>query len=174
MAEDIKSQGFFTNTIKGNDLSYSPGCGGYGALACYLPAAFRYMAYKIPASYFVVKNRQLILQNNSFKTYIDAGYNGICDHSNGASADYDVYLAYDWNGTFDINKITTVAHILGATTLPFYMKFDDTQLPQPDNLAWTGFIWVITDLLTTGRMLGGIPYDTQIYKTTNYDFDERL
>jgi hypothetical protein len=173
-AQDVKSQGFFTNNTKGNDFAYSPGCGGSGAVMCHLPASFRYMAYKIPASAFVVKNRQLILQNNGFKQYYDAGFDGICGHSNGASANYDVYLAYDWNGTFDITKTTNKVRILGTATLPFYMTFNDAQLPQPDNIKWTGYIWVITDLLATGMMIGDKPFDEKIFKTSNHDFDERL
>lgn len=174
-AKDQISQGFFTNTIKGFDFDFSPGCGGFGAGACYLPASFRYMAYKITNSGFIVKNRQLILQNIDFKQYANAGNDGICPNSNGASQPYTVYLAYDWNGVApETNKLTANRVVSGVATLPFYMQFNELELPQPNSLLWTGFIWVIVDLGATGRMIDGRAQDSKLFKVTNHDYDERL
>lgn len=174
-AKDQETQGFFTNTVKGFDFDFSPGCGGFGAGACYLPAGFRYMAYSITNSGFVVKNRQLILQNIDFKQYANGGNDGICANSNGASLQYDVYLAYDWNGTAPVAaNLTAKRTIDAAATLPFYMRFNELEIPQPSSLLWTGLIWVIVDLGATGHMIGGKPADSKLFKVTNHDYDERL
>lgn len=174
-ALDIPVIGYPKNLVRGSDFNYSPGCGGMGAGFCYLPANFSYIWWRIFATNFVVKNRKLVLQNTNFKAYTNGGNNGLCPNSEGISQDYDIVLSYaSDSGDFTPAREAARVTIPGSQTLPFEVQFDDLQLPQPDNVLWTGIFTVIIDLKTTGRMIGGITQQTIVMKTVDYDYDERL
>lgn len=174
-ATDIPVLGYPKNLVRGSDFTYSPGCGGSGAGFCYLPASFDYIWWRIYATNFVVKNRKLVLQNISFKSYLNAGFDGICANSEGASQDYDIVLSYaaDSGDISEANEASRVT-ISGAQTIPFEVEFDVTQIPQPDDPRWNGIFIVIIDLKATGRMIGGVAQTAQVLKTVDYDYDERL
>lgn len=174
-AKDIIVQGYPKNLVRGSDFSYSPGCGGSGAGFCYLPASFSYIWWRIFATNFVVRNRRLVLQNISFKSYANAGNNGLCPNSEGASQDYDVVLSYasDPSNINAANELTRVT-IPGSQTIPFELEFSAIQIPQPTDPRWNGIFLVIIDLKTTGRMIGGLAQTAQVLKTVDYDYDERL
>lgn len=174
-ALDIPVIGYPKNLVRGSDFAYNPGCGGMGAGVCYLPANFTYIWWRIYATNFVVRNRKLVLQNIDFKSYLNAGNNGICPNSNGASVDYDVILSYasdplDFSAANEATRIT----IPGSQTLPFELLFDATQIPQPDDPRWTGIFTVIVDLKASGRMIDGHAQTDNVLKTVDYDYDERL
>jgi hypothetical protein len=173
---DVRPQGFPKNFIRGSDFSFSPGCGGSGAGACYNPAAYRYMWWRVFPTNFAVKNRRLILQNISFKSYLDAGSDGFCAHSNGASQNYDVLLCYQQprGDVLDPAQVKSRTTISAGATLPFYIDFADIKMPQPADALWGGLIYVVIDLGATGRMVDGRVATSTAMKTTNYDYDERL
>lgn len=173
-ASDVTVLGYPKNLVRGTDFDYSPGCGGMGGAGCQIPAAFRYIYWPIFATNFVTKNRQLILQNTFFKSHLDGGAGGGCAHTEGASTDYDVLLVYDAaGGVFSEDDVTARITIPGAQTVPFELVFNDDQIPQPTNLAWQGLFYVVIDLYATGRMVRA-GETTMVFKTTNYDYDERL
>jgi hypothetical protein len=174
--KDVRAQGYPKNFIRGGDFAYSPGCGGAGAGACYLPATFRYMWWRVYPTNFTVKNRRLILQNISFKSYLNAGSDGVCANSNGASQNYDILLCFQQpnSDVMDPLQVKTRKTISGAATLPFYVDFNDLQLPQPSDALWGGLVYVVIDLGTTGRMVDGRSAISTAMKTTNFDYDERL
>lgn len=167
--------GYPKNLVRGSDFTYSPGCGGNGAGQCFLPATFSYIWWRIYATNFVVHNRKLVLQNTDFKSYLDAGNDGLCPHSEGASVDYDIVLSYasDEGDLSPANECTRIT-IPGSQTLPFEIEFNDTQLPQPTDPRWTGIFTVVIDLKATGRMIGSTTQTSQVLKTVDYDYDERL
>lgn len=175
-AQDIKITGFPKNQIRGSDFTYSPGCGGSGAGACYNPASFRYIWWYIYPTAFLVRNRKLVLQNVDFKSYLDAGNDGICSHSNGASQDYDVLLCYQppSGDVLDEDDVKTRITIPGAQSLPFNMEFEGDAIPQPTDANWSGVFYAVIDLKTTGRMIDGRTATNTVFKTVNYDYDERL
>lgn len=174
-AQDIKIVGYPKNLVRGNDFGYSPGCGGMGGGSCILPAAFSYIWWRQYATSYITRNRRFTLLNIEFKSYLNAGSDGICPNSNGASQDYDIVLSYaadplDFSEANEAGRIT----IPGAQTLPFEVTFENDQIPQPADPRWNGIFTVIIDLKATGRMIDGRPQDQPVMKTTNYDYDERL
>lgn len=174
-ARDIPVQGYPKNLVRGSDFDYSPGCGGSGGGSCTLPAGFRYIWWRIYATSFVVRNRKFTLLNTDFKSYLNAGSDGICANSEGASQDYDVLLVYQADGgIFVEDDVAARVTIPGAQTLPFELTFEGDQIPQPTHPSWGGIFYVVIDLKTTGRMIGGLPATAVVMKTTDYDYDERL
>lgn len=174
-ATDIKVTGYPKNLVRGSDFSFSPGCGGMGAGACYLPASFRYIWWRVYATNFVVRNRKLTLQNIDFKSYANAGSDGFCPNSNGASQDYDILLVYQADGGIFVEAdVTARVTVSGSQTLPFEVTFEGDKIPQPTSPSWTGIFYVVVDLKETGRMLGGRPATLPVLSTVNYDYDERL
>lgn len=172
---DLQLQGFPKNQLRGYDFAYSPGCGGSGAGFCYLPASFRYIWWRVYANSSLVFNRKFTLLNTDFKSYLNAGFDGICANSQGASQDYDVLLVYQADGgIFTEDMVVSRTTVSGSATLPFYLDFNSNQIPQPNNVNWGGIFYVVIDLKATGRMIGGVPATAQVMKTTNYDYDERL
>jgi hypothetical protein len=174
-AQDIPVLGYPKNLVRGSDFDYSPGCGGMGAGFCYLPASFSYIWWRIFATNFVVKNRKLVLQNIDFKSYLNAGSDGICPNSEGASQPYDIVLSYaadplDFTPENEACRIT----IPGDQTMPFEVEFNSLQIPQPDDPRWNGIFTVMIDLKTTGRMVGGVAQTAIVMSTVDYDYDERL
>ena len=173
-AQDIPVIGYPKNLVRGSDFDYSPGCGGLGGGGCQIPATFRYIWWRIYGTNFIVKNRQLILQNGYFKSYLNGGPAGGCDNSEGASVDYDVLLVYQADGgVFIEDDVVSRVTIPGGQTVPFELVFNDTQIPQPTHPSWGGIFYVVIDLYATGRMVRAAA-TTQVFKTTNYDYDERL
>lgn len=174
-AQDITVLGYPKNLVRGSDFTFSPGCGGSGAGFCYLPANFTYLWWRIYATNFVVRNRRLVLQNIDFKSYLNAGSDGICPNSEGASQSYDVVLSYasDPSNITAANEVTRIT-IAAGQTLPFELEFNATQIPQPDDARWNGIFLVIIDLKATGRMIRGVAQTAQVLKTVDYDYDERL
>lgn len=174
-AQDITITGYPKNLVRGSDFAYSPGCGGSGAGFCYLPANFTYIWWRIYATNFVVRNRKLVLQNIDFKSYLNAGNDGICPNSEGASQPYDVVLSYA-SDPLDFTPANEAARVTipGGQTLPFEIEFNELQIPQPKDPRWTGIFTVIIDLKATGRMIGGRAQTAQVLKTVDYDYDERL
>lgn len=174
-ATDVTKKGYPKNLVRGSDFSYSPGCGGMGGGSCTDPANFRYIWWRIFATNFVVHNRKLTLLNTTFKSYANAGSNGSCANSNGASQDYDVLLVYQADGgIFVEDDVTSRVTIPGGETLPFEVTFEGDEIPQPDSEKWTGIFYVVIDLKATGRMIDGHAATDMVLKTTNYDYDERL
>lgn len=179
-ATDVTKKGYPKNLVRGNDFSYSPGCGGAGGGSCVLPASFRYIYWPIYGTNFVVYNRKLTLLNTDFASYANAGNNGFCPNSNGASQDYDIILAYQppgFSGTPDVldeDQVVSRVTISAGASLPFEVTFEDREIPQPDSLLWGGIVYVVIDLGTTGRMVEGHAATDMVLKTTNYDYDERL
>lgn len=173
-AGDLTKKGYPKNLVRGSDFSFSPGCGGLGGGGCQLPATFRYIWWRIFGTNFLVYNRKLTLQNTDFKSYLNAGSDGFCPNSEGASVDYDVLLVYSADGgVFTEDDVVSRVTVPGAQTLPFELEFNDIQIPQPDDPRWTGIFYVVIDLGTTGRMVRATS-TTTVMKTTNYDYDERL
>jgi hypothetical protein len=173
-ARDVPVLGYPKNLVRGSDFDYSPGCGGLGGGSCGIPADFRYIWWRIYATNFLTKNRQLILQNSYFKSHLDGGAGGGCAHTEGTSVDYDVLLVYQADGgIFTEDDVTARVTIDGAQTLPFEIVFNDSQIPQPTHPSWGGIFYVVLDLYETGRMVRAAS-TTQVFKTTNYDYDERL
>lgn len=174
-AQDITVLGYPKNLVRGSDFTFSPGCGGSGAGFCYLPANFTYIWWRIFATNFVTRNRKLVLQNIDFKSYANAGNDGICPNSEGASQDYDIVLSYasDPSNITAANEVTRITIPAGAT-LPYEIEFNATQIPQPTDPRWNGIFLVIIDLKATGRMIGGRAQTAIVLKTVDYDYDERL
>lgn len=173
-ATDIKITGYPKNLVRGSDFGFSPGCGGMGAGACYLPASFRYIWWRIFATNFVVYNRKITLQNIDFKSYSDTAV-GICAHNNDVSQDYDILLVYQADGgIFTEADVAGRITIPGSQTIPFEVTFENVKIPQPTDGRWTGIFYVVIDLKTTGRMIGGRPSYLPVLSTVNYDYDERL
>lgn len=173
-ARDVPVLGYPKNLVRGSDFDYSPGCGGMGGGSCGVPATFRYIWWRIYGTNFITKNRQLILQNTYFKSHLDGGVGGGCAHTEGASVDYDVLLVYQADGgVFTEDDVTARITIDGAQSLPFELVFNDVQIPQPDDPRWGGIFYVVIDLYETGRMVRAVE-TSQVFRTTNYDYDERL
>lgn len=174
-AQDITVLGYPKNLVRGSDFTFSPGCGGSGAGFCYLPANFTYLWWRIFATNFVTRNRRLVLQNLDFKSYLNAGFDGICANSEGASQDYDIVLSYasDPSNINAANEVTRIT-IAAGQTLPYEIEFTASQIPQPTDPRWNGIFLVIIDLKATGRMIGGRAQTAQVLKTVDYDYDERL
>lgn len=176
-ATDVTKKGYPKNQVRGSDFSYSPGCGGIGGGSCVLPATFRYIYWPIYGTNFAVYNRKLTLLNTTFKSNLNAGNNGFCPNSNGASQDYDILLCYqppDFSGVLDPVNIVGRATVPAAATLPFEVTFEGDQIPQPSSLLWGGIVYVVIDLYETGRMIDGNGQRSMVLKTTNFDYDERL
>lgn len=173
-ASDLIKQGYPKNLVRGSDFLYSPGCGGMGGGSCGIPATFRYIWWRIYASNFVVRNRKFVLQNTTFKSYLDSGPGGGCDHNEGASVDYEVLLCYQADGgIFTEADVVSRVTVSGAQTLPFELEFNGDAIPQPTSTSWTGIFYVVIDLQATGRMVRASSTSV-VMKTTNYDYDERL
>lgn len=175
-ATDVKITGYPKNQIRGSDFTYSPGCGGAGGGSCVSPASFRYIWWYIYPTSFIVKNRKLVLQNLDFKSYLDAGSDGFCAHSNGASQDFDVLLVHQppSGDVQDETYVKTRVTIPGSQVLPYNIQFEADSIPQPTDSLWSGVFYVVVDLKTTGRMVDGHLATDTLFKTVNYDYDERL
>ena len=173
-ATDVTVTGYPKNLVRGKDFDFSPGCGGMGAGQCYTPASFRYIWWRIFATNWVVRNRKLTLQNIDFKAY-DVNPSGLCTYNNGTSQDYDVLLVYQADGgVFVESDVAARVTIPGSQTLPFEITFEADKIPQPSDPRWSGIFYVVVDLKTTGRMIGGRPANLPVMNTVNYDYDERL
>lgn len=159
--------GFPANVVKGDDFNWSPGCGGKGAGQCYPAASFSYMYWSIKVNPFSRRNTLLVLQNNGFIPYFDAGSDGFCDHSDGAQAPFDVYLFYEQPTGTKLDTSQAVAHVAvpNTATLPFNIEFLEANIPQPVNVDYERKIWVAVDLHQTGTMVAGRPQVSELMQT---------
>lgn len=172
-------QGFPSLRSKGDDYFYNPGCGGKGAGGCPVPISWTYMYWTVKVPQFAVRNRHLVLLNDSFMAYNDAGPDGFgCNDSQGTTSyGYTVYLLYALpsspsSATFAANAVSKKVISAPATT-PFQLNFDAPNLiPQQANPSWVGTITVVLDFGISG-LITGVPQNYEAMKTIALDYDER-
>lgn len=167
-----ENAGFPTNQVKGVDWLYNPGCGGMGAGACYNPAGFSYIYWPIKVNPFSSRNNLLVLHDDNFLPYEDAGDNGMCAHSSGARFEFDVYLFYrEPIGALDYTAATGKITVPVTSMLPIDLEFLGEQLPQPTHPDYERKIWVVLDMKATGKMVGGISQQTEVMQTVKLDWE---
>ncbi len=171
MSTGRQSTGFPSNNIKGNDWSYSPGCGGVGAGTCQLPAAFSYIYWEIKVNPFSTRNSKLVLHNDYFKPFTDSAI-GLCDHNDGSPMGFDVLLMHKKpTGTLDPSKATGIISVPSNILLPYELEFDVQNIPQPIDSDYERRIWVVLDLKQTGLMVDGVAQETEIMKTVKLNWE---
>lgn len=172
MADSRRNLGFPSNSTKGSDFSFYPGCGGSGAGLCVDPAGFSYIYWPIKVNPFSMHNSKLVLHNDGFVPREDT--TGICAHNGGAAIDFDVLLLYNEPSSgLDRSLATGIITIPSSITLPYDLEFDAENIPQPDNLNYERRIWAVADLHQTGRMIGGIGQITEIMQTVKLIWEGR-
>lgn len=164
--------GFPNGQIKGTDWSYYPGSGGLGAGACFLPAGFSYIYWPVKVNPFSVRNNRLVLKDEDFFPYTNAGFDGICANSNGSKMPFDVYtlVAAPTSG-LDTSLAKGRVSVLSTQTLPFEVEFLAAQLPQPSDAGYAGRIWIAVDIKQTGLMIGAYTQTSELMKTTNLEWE---
>ncbi len=169
--EDV---GFPSNQVKGDDYRYNPGCGGSGAGVCVLPAAFSFVYWSIKVNPFSSRNNMLVLHDDDFLVYTNAGSDGICPNSNGSRVAFDVLLFYQ-SPAAGINEALATAKVNVPTSqaLPFDIEFTEGKIPQPTNVLYERKIWVAINFAATGLMIGGLAQNTEAMQTVKLDYEAR-
>lgn len=177
MSESKRSNGVPSNSVKGSDYSYFPGCGGSGAGPCVLPATFSYVYWPIKVNPFSTRNNLLVLFNETFIPRTNTP-TGLCANNPDQKINYDILLMYDEPvGIIDRSKAVSIVSIPATTQLPFEVEFSGSdnqasnQIPQPIDNRYKRTIWVVIDLFSTGLMLNGIPQKFEALKTIKLNYE---
>lgn len=174
-SETRKTVGFPSNQVKGFDFRFNPGCGGSGAGICIDPATYSYIYWPIKVNPFSRRNNLLILRDDDWLPYTDAGYDGLCSHSDGSRVAFDVLLFYQQpTGTLDRSKATGIINVPAGGPiggLPIILEFGEKQLPQPTNVLYERKIWAVIDLGRTGLMTNGLPQQFEVMTTVKLDYE---
>lgn len=164
--------GFPSNQVKGWDFRFNPGCGGSGAGFCYLPAVYSYIYWSIKVNPFSRRNNKLVLRDDTWLPFTNAGNNGLCPNSEGSRVPFDVLLFYEKPvGTLDRSLATGIINVPTSTALPFTLEFGEELLPQPISPDYERRIWVVIDLGATGYMTGNAPQEIELMQTIKLDYE---
>lgn len=164
--------GFPSNTVKGLDFRFAPGCGGSGAGICIFPASYSYIYWPVKVNPFSRRNNLLVLRDDDWLPYNNGGFDGICANSNGTQRAFDIYLLYQaptssLNPALATGKITVPA----GAALPLTLEFLEAQLPQPTNVLYERRIWVAVDLRDTGVMTQGVLQTAELFQTVKLNYE---
>lgn len=167
--------GFPSNQVKGWDWRFNPGCGGSGAGSCVLPASYSYIYWPVKVNPFSRRNNLLVLRDDFWLPFTNAGNDGLCPNSEGTRVAFDVLLFYEQPvGALDRSLATGIINVpaggpLGG--LPIILEFGEKQLPQPTHPDYERRIWVVIDLGATGYMTGGVAQTAEVMQTIKLDYE---
>lgn len=179
MIDDRREKGYRTGQIKGKDFMYVTGTGGMGGSdADTSPAAFRYLWWTIPAHRLAVLNTKLEIINENFEVYDRYLTSTVFTQT---PQPYRMLLSTKppVNDVVDSMAVKSTAYVSAGTGIGRIWVMDETMLPQPTDDEYSGKIYVIVDLLATGKApLGDIQLNlTREYeamRTKIYDYEARL
>lgn len=139
-ASDLQAAGYPTaQVIQDYEMMMYCGGKGGGGMANFMNT--QRAVYKIRNNRFTVKNRLLLLYNETFEVNVDGGPQMFGGRILGAR------LPIYWAAVADPAAITNEQVIArGDVTnvaLPYYMTLEDDDLPQPNDPAWDGHTYVI-------------------------------
>lgn len=174
MSQSRRSLGFPSNQIKGADWRYYAGCGGGGAGGCPLPASFSYMYWAIKVNPFSMHNSKLVLHNDGFAPYTDAGpdpFTG-CPHTDGLQRGFDVILLRQSPASgLSRSLATAIVSVPADITFPYELEFEAEHLPQPDHPDYDRRIWVALDFGATGYLTRGLPQNAEAMQTVKLNWE---
>lgn len=160
-ASDLQAAGYPTaQAIQDYEVMLFCGGKGGGNMANYLGT--QRAVYKIRNNKFTVKNRLLLLYNETFEVNVDAGP-GFAGGRN-VGARLPIYWAAVANPALISNEQVIARGDVTNVALPYYMTLEDDDLPQPTDPAWDGHTYVIlvwTDPLAVSYSYGILNEDGQ-------------
>lgn len=181
MIGDRREKGYRTGQIKGKDYLFVTGATGLGGgNGDNLSSAFRYMWWAIPAHRLAVLNTKLEIMNESFELY-DKYLLDINDTQ--TKQPYRVLISSKppSGDVVDYSAVTSNIYISAGTGKGRVWRLSEIDLPQPTDLNYNGNIYVIIDMLNTGKAPEdsdfGMLYNRQNYEamhTKIYDYEARL
>lgn len=179
MIEDRKSRGYRTGQIKGKDFLYitgTPGMGGAGVNTQL--AGFRYVWWAIEAHRLAILNTKIEIYNDNFEVYDKYLSPAILAQT---PQPYRVLLSTKppVNDMVDYAAVKHVSNVVAGTGIGKSWSFDESALPQPVDAGYDGKIYVIVDMLSTGRApIGDIVLNAspeyEAMRTKIYDYEARL
>ena len=179
MISDRQEKGYRTGQIKGKDFIYITGVGGMGGSnANSQLAAFRYLWWAIPAHRLAVLNTKLEIINDNFEVY-----DRYATPKNPAQSPqpYRILLSTKApiNDTVSPSIVKSTTSVPAGTGINRSWVMDEAMLPQPTDDEYSGKMYVIVDMLTTGKapisdeVLSGKP-EYEAMRTKIYDYEARL
>lgn len=181
MIGDRKEKGYRTGQIKGKDYIYITGTPGMGGSAGNKGGApFRYLWWAVEAHKLAVLNTKLEIVNDNFELfdrYIDPN-SGIT--TNTAQA-YRILLSTKApvGDVVDYSAVKSNTNVVAGAGIGKTLVADETMLPQPTDVGYNGKIYVIIDMLSTGKaplgdkLLNNSP-EYEAMRTKVYDYEARL
>lgn len=173
--EDTRDLGYPRSTLK-RDWQLFRRCGGAGGGGCPVLLTQSKAVWAIETSPFLVRNRNLILQNPEFaevRIYNNAGAAGLCSYSKGSER--------TWNLAFGATASLTDAQILAQNNVysgaaPYDIEIGAAKLPQPTDPSWANKIYVYIYWGASNLYVADFNYtdNQQWLKTVKHDYDEEL
>lgn len=175
MIGDRQEKGYRTGQIKGKDYIYVTGTLGMGGSAGNKGGApFRYLWWAVEAHKLALLNTKLEIVNDNFELfdrYIDP---------NTAQAYRILLLAKAPVGdAVDYSAVKSSIDVAAGAGIGKTLVADETMLPQPTDTGYNGKIYVIIDMLNTGKaplgdkLLNNSP-EYEAMRTKVYDYEARL
>lgn len=139
-ASDRQAAGYPTAQVI-QDYEFMMYCGGRGggSLANFLGT--QRAVYKVKNNKFTVRNRLLLLYNETFEVNADAGSDGFGGRYAGARL--PLYWAAVTNPALITNDQVIARGDVTNAALPYYMTLEEDDLPQPTDAGWDGNTYVI-------------------------------
>lgn len=139
-ASDRQAAGYPTTQVI-QDYEVMLFCGGKGGGSQANFLGTQRAVFKIKNNRFTVRNRLLLLYNDTFEVYSDGGDNSMGGRNIGTRL--PIYWAAVANPAAITNNQVIARGDVTNAALPYYMTLEEDDLPQPTDPAWDGHTYVI-------------------------------